>query len=62
MVTYTSYREYEPEVSLLATRLRFGAEEWDMPVPFVDFPGVNDHATMLFTDGDTVRLCWATPS
>jgi hypothetical protein len=61
MVTYTSYREYEPEVSLIATRLRFGAEEWDMPAPFVDFPAVNDHAPMLFTDGDTVRLCWGNP-
>jgi formylglycine-generating enzyme required for sulfatase activity len=61
MVTYTSYREYEPEVSLIATRLRFGAEEWDMPQPFVDFPGVNEHAPMLFTDGDTVRLCWGNP-
>lgn len=61
MITYTSYREYEPEVSLLATRLRAGAEEWDMPVPFVDFPAVNDHAPMLFTDGDNVRLCWGNP-
>ena len=61
MVSYTSYREYEPEVSLLATRLRFGADEWDMPVPFVDFPSVNDHAPLLFTDGDTVRLCWGNP-
>lgn len=61
MVTYTSYREYEPEVSLMAARLRFGAEEWDMPAPFVHFPGVNDHAPMLFTDGDIVRLCWGNP-
>lgn len=61
MVIYTSYREYEPEVSLIASRLRFGADEWDMPVPFVDFPGANDHAPMLFTEGGTVRLCWGSP-
>jgi hypothetical protein len=62
MVIYTSYREYEPEVSLMACRLRFGAEEWDMPAPFVDFPGANDHAPMLFREGGTVRLCWGSPS
>lgn len=58
MVIYASMREYEPEVSLMATRLRFGAEEWDMPEPFVDFPGVNDHAPLLSTEGDVVRLFW----
>ncbi len=61
MVIYTSYREYEPEVSLIASRLRFGADEWDMPVPFVDFPGANDHAPLLFTDGGAVRLFWGSP-
>jgi formylglycine-generating enzyme required for sulfatase activity len=29
LVIYTSYNEYEPEVSLMAARLRFGADEWD---------------------------------
>ena len=57
-VYYTSVYEYEPEVSLIASRLRLGAEEWDMPVPFVDFPGANDHAPLLYTEGDTVRLFW----
>ena len=61
MVTYTSYHEYEPEVSLIATRLRFGADAWDMPAPLVDFPGANDHAPLLFTDGETVRLFWGNP-
>lgn len=61
MVTYTSYREYEPEVSLIATRLRHGADEWDMPSPLVDFPAVNDHAPLLSVDGDTIRLFWGNP-
>jgi len=60
-VLYTSYREYEPEVSLIACRLRFGADDWDEPSPFVDFPGANDHAPLLMTDGDTVRLFWGCP-
>ena len=33
-----------------------------MPAPFVDFPGANDHAPMLFTEGGTVRLCWGSPA
>ncbi|MCX7722714.1 MAG: SUMF1/EgtB/PvdO family nonheme iron enzyme [Verrucomicrobiae bacterium] len=61
LVIYTSYTEYESEVSLIATRLRFGADEWDFPSPFVDFPGANDHAPLLFTDGQTVRLFWGCP-
>ena len=62
LVIYTSYREYEPEVSLISCRLRFGADEWDLPAPFVDSPGANDHAPMLFTEGGTVRLFWGNPA
>lgn len=58
LVIYASLHEYEPEVSLMACRLRFGAEEWDEPEPFVDFPSVNDHAPLLFTDGEVTRLFW----
>ncbi len=61
MAIYTSLREYEPEVSLVAARLRFGADEWDRPAPFVDFPGTNDHAPLLAADGATVRLFWGSP-
>ncbi len=61
LVIYTSYREYEPEVSLMATRLRFGAEEWDMPCPFVDTPGANDHAPLLWNDGGDLWLFWGNP-
>ena len=58
MVIYASMHEYEPEVSLIACRLRFGTEEWDEPELFVDFPSVNDHAPLLFTDGEVTRLFW----
>lgn len=60
-VFYTSYTEYESEVSLMISRLRFGADEWDFPCPFVDFAGANDHAPLMFTDGQTVRLFWGNP-
>ncbi len=61
LVIYTSYTEYEPEVSLIAARLRFGAEEWDMPSTMMDTPGANDHAPLLARDGDTLRLFWGNP-
>lgn len=61
LVIYTSYSEYEPEVSLMAARLRFGAEEWDMPSPFLDTPGANDHAPLLWQDKDKLWLFWGNP-
>lgn len=61
LVIYSSDWEYEPEVSLIAARLRFGAEQWDMPCPFVDTPGANDHAPLLWSEGGTLRLFWGHP-
>ncbi|MDI1251529.1 MAG: SUMF1/EgtB/PvdO family nonheme iron enzyme [Lacunisphaera sp.] len=61
LVIYSSDWEYEPEVSLIAARLRHGAEQWDMPSPFVDTPGANDHAPLLSAEGDTLRLFWGNP-
>ena len=61
LVIYTSYQEYEPGVSLIASRLRFGAEEWDMPSPWMDFAVVNDHAPLLWVDKGVLRLFWGNP-
>jgi hypothetical protein len=63
LVIYSSDWEYEPEVSLIAARLRYGAEQWDMPCPFVDTPGANDHAPLLWVDaaGGSLWLFWGNP-
>jgi hypothetical protein len=61
LIIYTSYNEYEPEVSLMSARLRFGAEEWDMPCPMFDTPGANDHAPLVTHEGNTLRLFWGNP-
>ena len=63
MVIYTSYKEYEPGVSLIASRLRFGADVWDMPDKLFDFVTVNDHAPMLWTDNNSgiVYFFWGNP-
>jgi hypothetical protein len=60
-VFYSAFHEYDPEVGLVATRLRLGAEEWDMPSPFVDLPGVNDHAPLLWNDAGVLWLVWGCP-
>jgi formylglycine-generating enzyme required for sulfatase activity len=64
MIIYTSYREYEPGVSLIGTRLRFGADQWEMPEPTFDQPDANDHAPLLWTDwADHGRMYffWGSP-
>jgi len=61
MVIYSSYDEYEPGVSLIAARLRLGADLWDMPEKMFDFAAANDHAPMLYTEGDTMYFFWGNP-
>ncbi|RIA45544.1 BNR repeat protein [Hephaestia caeni] len=58
---YTSYSEYEAGTSIIATRLRHGADQWDPPSAFVDIVGVNDHAPLLVRDGADVRFFWGSP-
>lgn len=61
LIIYTSEHEYEPEVSLMAARLRFGSEQWDMPEILFDFPEANDHAPMLWTDNKRINFFWGNP-
>jgi hypothetical protein len=63
VVIYTSYREYEPGVSLIASRLRAGADAWDPPDRFLDLATVNDHAPLLWTDHEegVLYLFWGAP-
>jgi len=55
-VLFTSIYEDEPEVSLLALRLRFGADQWDMPSPFIDHADVNDVAPMFWNDDGNLNF------
>lgn len=59
MVVFTSYTEYEPEMSLIGSRLRFGAENWDMPSRVVDCPGMCDNTPLLWNDNGRLYLFWA---
>lgn len=61
MIIYTSYSEYEAGVSLMATRLRFGADQWDMPCRMFDFVDLNDHCPLLWNDNGTIYFFWGSP-
>lgn len=49
---YSTYHEYDAESGLVGARLRFGADQWEMPDMFLNPVGVNDHASSLFRDKD----------
>jgi formylglycine-generating enzyme required for sulfatase activity len=51
-VWYSCISEPGPELCNAASRLRFGAREWDPPSPFWDGPDINDHGPKLWWDGD----------
>jgi formylglycine-generating enzyme required for sulfatase activity len=46
--------EYAPSTSFVATRLRFGSNQWDAPELFYDFADVNDQLALLWTEGRKV--------
>lgn len=60
-VAYTCWTEYNPEVGLIVSRLRAGAEQWDMPDFGFDLVGANDHGPLLWTDGAQTHLFWGNP-
>lgn len=57
-VFYTAVAETDPDVALITTRLRFGADAWDPPDLFVDLPDIDDHAPMLWNDAGQLWLIW----
>ncbi len=59
LAIFTSYTEYEPEMSLMGSRLRFGSDTWDMPSSFLDCPGVCDNTPLLWNDQGHLYLFWA---
>ena len=50
-VWYSCVSEPGPELCNAASRLRFGAKDWEAPSPFWDAPDMNDHAPKLWWDG-----------
>jgi sulfatase modifying factor 1 len=50
-IFYSCVQETGRELAVLATRLRYGHEEWDDASPFWDAPDRNDHAPAMWFDG-----------
>ncbi|MBM3334061.1 exo-alpha-sialidase, partial [Candidatus Sumerlaeota bacterium] len=50
-IWYSCEKEQTRELAILASRLRYGAEEWDEASVFWDAPDRNDHAPALWHDG-----------
>jgi hypothetical protein len=57
-IYYTSFSETTPDVAMIASRLRFGSDQWDMPDLFLDMPDANDHAPMLWNDSGMLYFFW----
>lgn len=54
-IWYSCVQEPGRELGLLASRLRYGQDEWDEASPFWDAPDRNDHAPAMWLDGkDTI--------
>jgi sulfatase modifying factor 1 len=51
-VWYSTGREWSPELTILASRLRHGSDEWEPASLFFDVPDRNDHASALMRDDD----------
>jgi len=48
--------EADPTTSFIQARLRYGAEEWDLPELFFKFEGYNDQSGLLWNDNGTIRF------
>jgi hypothetical protein len=59
-IYFSAVEEITPDVTLIAARLPFGSDEWEMPSPFLDFADVDDTSPMLWKDKDTINFYWGT--
>jgi len=57
-IYYTAVSEITPDVAMIASRLRFGSDQWSYPDLLLDFPDVDDHSPLLWRDGETVKFFW----
>jgi len=57
----TSKYEDDPEQTIMIMRLRYGAEDWDMPEPWPDFPDADDAAPVFWNDHGRMWMFWGSP-
>ncbi|MGO9259165.1 MAG: SUMF1/EgtB/PvdO family nonheme iron enzyme [Bryobacteraceae bacterium] len=53
--------EDDPDQTIMTMRLRYGAEDWDMPEPWPDFPDAADAAPVFWNDGGKMWFFFGSP-
>jgi hypothetical protein len=63
IAAYYNTPEYEddPDQTILTMRLRYGAEDWDMPEPWPDFADADDAAPVFWNEGGKLWFFWGSP-
>jgi formylglycine-generating enzyme required for sulfatase activity len=57
----TPKEENDPDQTILTMRLRYGAEDWDMPEPWPDFADAADAAPVIWNDNGRMWFFWGSP-
>jgi formylglycine-generating enzyme required for sulfatase activity len=57
----TPKEEDDPDQTILTMRLRYGAEDWDMPEPWPDFADAADAAPVFWNDHGKMWFFWGSP-
>jgi hypothetical protein len=57
----TPKEENDPDQTILTMRLRYGAEDWDMPEPWPDFPDAADAAPVFWNDRGKLWFFFGSP-
>jgi hypothetical protein len=57
----TPKEEDDPDQTILTMRLRYGAEDWDMPEPWPDFADADDAAPVFRNDQGKMWFFWGSP-
>lgn len=60
VAAYYDTPQWEDEIdqSIMIMRLRYGADEWDMPEPWPDTHDATDTAPLFWNDGETLWFFW----
>jgi hypothetical protein len=53
--------EDDPDQTIMTMRLRYGAEDWDMPEPWPDFPDADDAAPVFWNERGKMWLFFGSP-
>jgi hypothetical protein len=57
----TPKEENDPDQSIVTLRLRYGAEDWDMPEPWPDFPDAADAAPVFWNERGKLWMFFGSP-